>query len=683
MSDDTRRIIGDFTIVRRGEDLIREAFLAQSKSGDEVALALFDMDAATQRDVLEELERAKQLKHPVAARIITAFEHKGRCAVAFEYVEGITLGTLATHLRQEGEPLAEGAALYIIKTVLDALTEAHKLSGGAGKGPLVHWHLGPEQILVTWDAEVKVYGLGMSAAYRIERELMPWPPEILPYVPPEVRAGGEPKPLSNLYSAAAILWSLLTHEEPPADGKPIPPLAERREGVDEALAEAVDRALSPNPSSRFLAARLLAQCVDSRVTQADQEELRWNMEVLRAVLAIDSLACLAGMPVSYLTEDTARQLGTIPPGSVRAPTGRHRPGSLGLAPMKSPPMPRVAPPRLAPPPSSTGPTQLMDRQAPRPGSGGPPVDEEPSAGRAGGGTTTSRYKRTPPVPGGSPKGGPVVKAFPEDPLPLESVEPPASSVPKASWDVITERPATSDAPPSVPSSPSPFDSHPASDEPGPPSGASPLPLSSDPPFAAPTISSAPAPAPTSAPELGSVPAPAKGYTANTVTLIAGVVAVVAFGVGVIVSKVSSGSGSDSQPPAASQAPATTASQPASPKPTVAPAPPTATPTVSAAAAPSTEPSAAPSESAAPTADPAALPKDEGYLVVEPAREGVGVYETGKYVGPTGSPIRLKCGTRFIRLGDNPRVQWLSEGRGVPVACQAITKATFELLKSKD
>ncbi len=660
------KIIGGFTIARRAEDMIREAYLAKSPDGEEVVLALFDLEQPARRELLAEMERCKRLKHRAAVRIIKAFEADGRCAVAFEHHPGVTLATLAAHLRAEGEPLTQGASLYIIKEVLDVLAEAHRLAGAPGtSGPLVHQQLGPEQVLITWDAGVKVFGLGMSSAYRAERKQMAWPAEILPYVPPEVRDGAEPKPLSNLYSAAAILWALLAHEEPPSDGSPVAPLAERCAGVDEDLAQGVDRALAPNPSTRFLAARLLAQSVDSRVTDSDKEELRWNMEVLRAVLAIDTLACAAGMPVSYLTKETAGRLDTMPPDggrSVRSPPKIDR---AAVPSLKSPALPRVVAPR--PSPSSPG-------------------SASPTPGRA-----VSVASQPPPLPAASD--APLGSDDPDEELTDQHVRPqglgrsPAlgsAADSAATFSPIPEVPsdpfaaAGSDAP--VGSAPPAASSSPPSSAPFAAGRGSPLPPDSLPPGRLPPDTLPPDdgsldPTPTAPPVAPrDVAAPAAGYSTRAVAQVAAVVAVVALGVGVLV-----GRATVTAEPAPVVAPKTSAAAPvatAKPKPTasVVVAPPAAAPPT---AAPSAATSASPAASVAEADDPAALPEDYGYLIVEPASEGVGVYETGKYVGPTGSRIRMKCGTRFIRLGTHPFGSWLGDGRGVNVACRAVSKATFE------
>jgi hypothetical protein len=101
--------------------------------------------------------------------------------------------------------------------------------------------------------------------------------------------------MANLYSVALILWSVLTQRDPPTAGRPLS-TTRLRSDLDGDLARAIDGALAPTPSSRFVAEQKLVKYLGGRVTDHDREELRWNMEVLRALLVVDDLVCSTALP---------------------------------------------------------------------------------------------------------------------------------------------------------------------------------------------------------------------------------------------------------------------------------------------------------------------------------------------------------------------------------------------------
>ncbi|HUR00158.1 MAG TPA: serine/threonine-protein kinase [Gemmatimonadaceae bacterium] len=84
--------------------------------------------------------------------------------------------------------------------------------------------------------------------------------ELLP-VPPEWQASEwSPTPASDQWQLAAMCFTLLTGEMPPARGAP--PVKLVRPEAPEALASSIDRALSPDPGDRFPSLAVLLRAVD-------------------------------------------------------------------------------------------------------------------------------------------------------------------------------------------------------------------------------------------------------------------------------------------------------------------------------------------------------------------------------------------------------------------------------------
>jgi hypothetical protein len=84
----------------------------------------------------------------------------------------------------------------------------------------------------------------------------------------------------------------------------------------------------------------------------------------------------------------------------------------------------------------------------------------------------------------------------------------------------------------------------------------------------------------------------------------------------------------------------------------------------------------PTATASAEANPTLLPYGYGYLtVVSPANATV--YVSGKLAGPVNKPLKVRCGTWFIRLaapsegGRYP--EWVSKGETAVVPCQEATR----------
>ncbi|MGK3999784.1 hypothetical protein [Sorangium sp. So ce1024] len=55
-----------------------------------------------------------------------------------------------------------------------------------------------------------------------------------------------------------------------------------------------------------------------------------------------------------------------------------------------------------------------------------------------------------------------------------------------------------------------------------------------------------------------------------------------------------------------------------------------------------------------------------------------MYVMGVAVGPSNQPNEVRCGRRFVRIGEPTRngTRWLVEGRTVSIKCGALTEASF-------
>ncbi|MCA9621773.1 MAG: protein kinase, partial [Myxococcales bacterium] len=204
--------IPGYEIVRRVPDRDREVYLAHPTGREQtgVVLVVAELERADARRFEHEVRRCMTIEHPAFANIVDYFEDGDRQVVAFEHVEGTSLHRLLRYVNEQDERLGDGAVLHIGVGLLAALNEAHSAKTDDGKAaPLIHGQLGPHQVLISWEGEVKVMGFGLGLMFEKVGEVPAW---LTPFVAPEVRDGRRHTARANVYAAGAMLWTLLARE---------------------------------------------------------------------------------------------------------------------------------------------------------------------------------------------------------------------------------------------------------------------------------------------------------------------------------------------------------------------------------------------------------------------------------------------------------------------------------------
>ncbi len=193
--------------------------------------------------------------------------------MAMEYVAGIDLATLLRRLRKSEGGVSAALAVYLASEIAKALDHAHRRRDDQLR-PLgvVHGDLGPQNILVSWEGEVKVSDFGVACALyaagqdggtepqRLARKLM--------YSSPEMVRGEALTPRSDLFSFGTLLYEVLAGRNPFQASNPedtqravlearFKPLDQVRAGLAPELVALVHRAMAVDPAQRFeTAARL-------------------------------------------------------------------------------------------------------------------------------------------------------------------------------------------------------------------------------------------------------------------------------------------------------------------------------------------------------------------------------------------------------------------------------------------
>jgi len=211
-----------------------------------------DLDSGA---ALREGARARMIEHESVARVIEAgIDDRGHLYFSFEYIDGPTLESFA---RDHRGRLSDREAVRFLLPVLRGLAGAHERG-------VAHLDLHPRNVLVRRTGSPVLIDFGMGAVIHDLPGPLGRPPGALGFICPELfRADASVDPIkADAYSAAALVWWLLTGHAP--NGDTVEHIEARlsdeargaaglvRHGVstDADLVSILERALCPCPSRR-------------------------------------------------------------------------------------------------------------------------------------------------------------------------------------------------------------------------------------------------------------------------------------------------------------------------------------------------------------------------------------------------------------------------------------------------
>jgi len=184
----------------------------------------------------------RQLNHPNIASIRTVGEESGLPYVITRAIEKAQ--PLTARLNQ---PWAVDTAADVVMQVGQALEHAYK------KG-IVHGNLTPENVVVEEDGQVQVTDFGMN-------ELMDLvgggiQQATSPFLAPERMSGEKADASTDVYSLAALLYSMLANRPPQVvNGQVVPP-SQFNPDVPKDMDKVIVKALAPDPVDRYPDAKM-------------------------------------------------------------------------------------------------------------------------------------------------------------------------------------------------------------------------------------------------------------------------------------------------------------------------------------------------------------------------------------------------------------------------------------------
>ena len=221
---------------------------------------------------IQEAKLSSLLAHPCIVRIEEFGAVDGVLYIAMEHVEGRDLSQALHRLGRLGLGMPPALAAFIVSRVAGALHYAHRRRDlGARPLNIIHRDVTPQNVLLSWQGEVKLADFGIAKATTSQiRTRTGALKGKYPYMAPE-QLEDHCDHRSDLYSAGVILWELIAGRRlftgetdwqvlQQVAGGEIPPITDLAP-VSAGLAAIISRALATDPGARFQSGEEMAQAL--------------------------------------------------------------------------------------------------------------------------------------------------------------------------------------------------------------------------------------------------------------------------------------------------------------------------------------------------------------------------------------------------------------------------------------
>ena len=227
--------------------------------------------AEASKRLVDEARTASQVHNPSLVRVLGVGRVNQSFYVSTELPEGRTVRAVLSRCAEEGFPFAVDHALMIATRAAAGLEYLHSRKDENGRA-LVHGLLTPGRLVVAFDGEVKVKGLGLWPALGATDLLKP---EERAYLAPE-QAAGQAEPRSDVYALGLVLLEALLGQPPDGSdpllhvtaariaspgGDPVP--------LPKPLSALLRRALGREPAARFASIAEMRKAIDAMLFSGD------------------------------------------------------------------------------------------------------------------------------------------------------------------------------------------------------------------------------------------------------------------------------------------------------------------------------------------------------------------------------------------------------------------------------
>ncbi len=260
-----------------------------------------------------------KLSHGNIAQVLDMGLHEGAPYIALEFIDGKDLRRILSRMRDRQLPIPLSFVLFVVTRVLDALAYAHRKVGDDERElNLVHRDMSPQNVLISYEGEVKVIDFGLAKSTLSNTKTNP--SIILGkflYMSPEQARHQKVDRRSDLYAVGLCLYELILGRGP-FDGVPpgelmakvanpdIAPLSSVEPMCPPQLSEAVMKALAPDPAQRWQTAEEFRARLQQILT--DLDPAAGSERAARFMRDAFSVEYLAERKMLALLKEQARQL---------------------------------------------------------------------------------------------------------------------------------------------------------------------------------------------------------------------------------------------------------------------------------------------------------------------------------------------------------------------------------------
>jgi serine/threonine-protein kinase len=369
--------------------------------------------AAGTKRLMDEARLAARLQNPGLVRVLGIGRVEQTFYVSTELVEGRTLAAILGRCSHDSFPFAADHALMVASRTASALEYLHSKKDDAGRA-LFHGLLAPSRLVVAFDGEVKIKGLGLWPALRDTALLSAGDRARL--APEQADGPGDPR--SDVYALGLVMLEALSGSTPAGDplealpGARVVSVSGESAPLPKPLEALLARALLREPAARFATMAEMRRAIDTLLFSGDFTPTTFDLAFFMHTLFRDEMEREARAIEEARRADYREFMEERPPASAPAAAAAAAAApalAAEVPPPAKPAAPAVAvdrahsaepPAALAPPPSA--PTALPSPTPPPPSApSAPSAPSVPSAAHKDAG----RAPREAPIRDVTPKLG--------------------------------------------------------------------------------------------------------------------------------------------------------------------------------------------------------------------------------------------------------------------------------------
>jgi tRNA A-37 threonylcarbamoyl transferase component Bud32 len=295
-------VLGDYallTLLAKGG--MAETYLAERGGKRLVVKKLLPQTALDEdgvRGFIDEARLCAQLQHPNVAQVFDFGEADGQLFLAMEFIHGRSLQQFISRADRLGfYRLPPTLACFIAARMLEGLHHAHTREDEKGRPlKIVHRDISPENVLLSFEGEVKVIDFGIAKA-QLEGRGETAPGLVkgkFQYVSPEQATAQSLDPRSDVFSCTIVLYLMLCGRLP-FEGQPYQAMRAIARGdfprpkslfpeLPDRLEQALLKGLAVNRDQRYPSAQAMREDLEAYLREVapgfGQEQVKELMQYL-------------------------------------------------------------------------------------------------------------------------------------------------------------------------------------------------------------------------------------------------------------------------------------------------------------------------------------------------------------------------------------------------------------------